>query len=215
MGDGGTTKGIDENNTMISYNGLVDIHMKPYIKAIARGVSTIMVSYSSWNGVKMHANRFLLTDVLKGQLGFKGFVISDWQGLDKITDPVGANYSYSVLTGIHAGIDMVMVPYTYKSFHDLLKRDVMDGTIPMSRIDDAVSRILQVKFQAGLFEKPYADKTLKSTIGSTVSMQHNSSSTLLVSLVNIDYTISTRVVITDVMVHHGINQHLDFDSHQD
>ncbi len=107
VGDGGTTHGIDENNTVISYKGLVDIHMKAYFSAVARGVSTIMVSYSSWNGVKMHSNRFLLTDVLKGQLGFKGFLISDWEGLDRITTPYDANYTYSVFTGIHAGIDMV------------------------------------------------------------------------------------------------------------
>ena len=107
VGDGGTTKGIDENNTVISYEGLVNIHMKGYPPAIKRGVSTIMVSYSSWNGVKMHSNRFLITDVLKGQLGFEGMVISDWMGLDRITDPPGVNYSSSVYKGIHAGIDMV------------------------------------------------------------------------------------------------------------
>jgi hypothetical protein len=71
VGDGGTTKGIDENNTVINYKGLINIHMTPYFDAIAKGVSTIMVSYSSWNGMKMHANRFLISHVLKKQLGFK------------------------------------------------------------------------------------------------------------------------------------------------
>ncbi len=107
VGDGGTRMGINENDTVISYDGLVSIHMRPYFDAVTRGVSSIMASYSSWNGVKMHANRFLLTDVLKGQLGFKGFIISDWQGIDRITSPPDANYTFSILAGIHAGIDMV------------------------------------------------------------------------------------------------------------
>lgn len=115
VGDGGTTKGRDRNNTVISFEGLVNIHMKPYFDAIAKGVSTIMVSYSSWNGVKMHANKFLLTDILKGSLGFRGFLISDFQGIDRITDGTGANfsddigvnYSNSVRVSINAGMDMV------------------------------------------------------------------------------------------------------------
>jgi beta-glucosidase-like glycosyl hydrolase len=107
VGDGGTVNGTDEGNTVIDYNGLVNTHMKGYPTAIAKGVSTIMVSYSAWNGVRMHANRFLLTDVLKNQLGFKGFLISDWEGIDRITPTWGSNYSYSVLAGVTAGIDMV------------------------------------------------------------------------------------------------------------
>ena len=99
--------GIDRNNTVISFQGLVNIHMRAYFDAVAKGVSTIMVSYSSWNGIKMHANRFLLTDILKGHLGFEGFLISDFQGIDRITEPPGVNYSDSVLLSINAGIDMV------------------------------------------------------------------------------------------------------------
>jgi beta-glucosidase len=88
VGDGGTTHNIDENNTVSNYKQLVNIHMTPpYFDAIVKGVSTIMVSYSSWNGMKMHANRFLISHVLKKQLRFKGFVISDWQGIDRITSP--------------------------------------------------------------------------------------------------------------------------------
>ncbi|CAK9221404.1 unnamed protein product [Sphagnum jensenii] len=165
VGDGGTRMGINENDTVISYDGLVSIHMRPYFDAVTRGVSSIMASYSSWNGVKMHANRFLLTDVLKGQLGFKGFIISDWQGIDRITSPPDANYTFSILAGIHAGIDMVMVPYMYEQFISNLTYEVKNGNIPMSRIDDAVARILQVKFETGLFEHPYANKELKSFIG--------------------------------------------------
>ena len=110
VGDGGTSVGIDEGNTIVSYQTLVNVHMKAYPVAIAKGVSTIMVSYSSWNGQKMHSNKFLLTDVLKGQLGFQGIVISDWEGIDRITNPWGTNYTNSVGLVINAGIDMVNPP---------------------------------------------------------------------------------------------------------
>nr|ABK24242.1 unknown [Picea sitchensis] len=166
VGDGGTTNGIDENNTVIDYKGLVNIHMTPYFDAIAKGVSTIMVSYSSWNGMKMHANRFLVSEVLKKQLGFKGFVISDWQGIDRITSPPGANYSLSVFDGVGAGIDMVMVPENFTNFITELTSQVKGGLISMTRINDAVRRILTVKFTMGLFEYPMADPSLANHFGS-------------------------------------------------
>jgi beta-glucosidase-like glycosyl hydrolase len=166
VGDGGTTNGIDENNTVIDYKGLVNIHMTPYFDAIAKGVSTIMVSYSSWNGLKMHANRFLVSEVLKKQLGFKGFVISDWQGIDRITSPPGANYSLSVFDGVGAGIDMVMVPENFTNFITELTSQVKGGLISMTRINDAVRRILTVKFTMGLFEYPMADPSLANHFGS-------------------------------------------------
>ncbi|KAL3687101.1 hypothetical protein R1sor_013410 [Riccia sorocarpa] len=159
VGDGGTRKGINANNTILSFEDLVKIHMVPYFDAIAKGVSTIMISYSSWNGVKMHANRFLITDVLKGKLRFKGFVISDYQGIDQITTPPDANYTYSVLASINAGIDMVMVPMDYKGFLSNLTSLVNSGFVPMKRIDDAVRRILRVKFSMGLFEHPLAERS--------------------------------------------------------
>lgn len=118
VGDGGTTDGINGNNTEVSYDELVNIHMKAYKDAIDKGVTTIMASYSSWNGVKMHANHFLLTKVLKEQLGFKGFIISDYMGIDQITDPPGVNYTYSVYAGIQAGLDMVPpTHYPYVKFN--------------------------------------------------------------------------------------------------
>jgi len=166
VGDGGTTDGINENNTVISYKGLVNIHMAPYFDAIARGVSTIMISYSSWNGVKMHANRFLISQVLKKQLGFNGFVISDWQGIDRITSPPGANYSLSIFDGVSAGIDMVMVPFNYTDFIGNLTSQVKSGLISMPRINDAVRRILRVKFSMGLFEHPMANPNLVNQLGS-------------------------------------------------
>nr|KJB35516.1 hypothetical protein B456_006G118100 [Gossypium raimondii] len=166
VGDGGTTKGINENNTVISWNGLLGIHMPAYFNSIAKGVATIMTSYSSWNGKKMHANHDLVTDFLKNKLKFRGFVISDWQGLDRITSPPHANYSYSVEAGVGAGIDMVMVPYNFTEFIDDLTYQVKNNIIPMSRIDDAVKRILRVKFVMGLFENPMADNSLVNQLGS-------------------------------------------------
>ncbi|XP_057990916.1 uncharacterized protein LOC110669004 [Hevea brasiliensis] len=166
VGDGGTTKGINENNTVIDKHGLLSIHMPAYSDSIIKGVSTIMVSYSSWNGVKMHANRELITGFLKKTLKFKGFIISDWQGIDRITSPPYANYSYSVQAAIQAGIDMVMVPFNYTEFIDDLTDLVKKNVIPIDRIDDAVGRILLVKFSMGLFENPLADLSLVNELGS-------------------------------------------------
>ncbi|XP_059463602.1 uncharacterized protein LOC132192355 [Corylus avellana] len=166
VGDGGTTNGINENNTEISRHGLLSIHMPGYYNSIIKGVATIMVSYSSWNGVKMHANHDLVTGFLKNTLRFRGFVISDWEGIDRITSPPHANYSYSIQAGIHAGIDMVMIPFNYTEFIDGLTFQVRNKIIPMTRIDDAVKRILRVKFVMGLFENPLADRSLVNQLGS-------------------------------------------------
>lgn len=166
VGDGGTTNGINENNTVIDMHGLLSIHMPAYSDSIIKGVSTIMVSYSSWNGEKMHANRELVTGFLKGTLKFKGFVISDWQGIDRITSPPHSNYTYSVQAGIQAGIDMVMIPFNLTEFIDDLTDLVKDNVITMDRIDDAVGRILLVKFSMGLFENPLADLSLVNELGS-------------------------------------------------
>ncbi|XP_072990371.1 uncharacterized protein [Typha latifolia] len=165
VGDGGTYMGINENNTIIDQRGLMSIHMPPYYSAVAKGVSTVMVSFSSWNGVKMHANHYLVTDFLKNKLHFKGFIISDWQGLARITSPPHSNYPYSIQLGILAGIDMVMIPYTYTEFISDMTNLIHNSTIPMSRIDDAVRRILRAKFTMGLFENPYADLSLADQVG--------------------------------------------------
>ncbi|XP_055831840.1 uncharacterized protein LOC129900805 isoform X4 [Solanum dulcamara] len=166
VGDGGTLRGIDENNTVINSTTLHGIHMPAYIDSIIKDVSTVMVSYSSLNGEKMHANRKLVTGYLKNQLNFRGFIISDSEGIDRITSPPHANYTYSVLAGILAGIDMVMIPVNYAEFIGNLTRLVKDNIIPMSRIDDAVKRILRVKFTMGLFENPLADLGLVNQLGS-------------------------------------------------
>ncbi|GER26975.1 glycosyl hydrolase family protein [Striga asiatica] len=157
VADGGTMKGINENNTLTKRHDLLRIHMPPYYTSIIKGVGTIMISYSSWNGVKMHANRDLITGFLKNTLKFRGFVISDWLGIDKITTPPHANYTYSLLAGVGAGIDMIMIPYNYTEFIDGLTSLVKNNFIPITRIDDAVRRILRVKFIMGLFEHPLAD----------------------------------------------------------
>ncbi|XP_023759334.2 uncharacterized protein LOC111907753 isoform X2 [Lactuca sativa] len=166
VADGGTTHGIDENNTVANQHDLLSIHMPPYYDSIIKGVSTVMVSYSSWNGKRMHANGDLITGYLKNKLNFKGFVISDWEGIDRITSPPHSNYTYSVLASVLAGIDMVMVPNNYKEFINDLTYLVKNNFIPMERIDDAVSRILRVKFTMGLFENPLADFSLVNEVGS-------------------------------------------------
>ncbi|KAH7838152.1 hypothetical protein Vadar_022634 [Vaccinium darrowii] len=165
VGDGGTDKGINEGNTIMPYEDLKKIHMAPYLDCISRGVCTVMASYSSWNGDKMHSHRFLQTEVLKEKLGFKGFVISDWEALERLSDPYGSNYRASISSAVNAGIDMIMVPFKYEAFIADLTSLVESGEVPMARVDDAVERILRVKFVAGLFEYPMADRSLLETVG--------------------------------------------------
>lgn len=165
VGDGGTEGGKNEGNTILSYDNLERIHMAPYPDCISQGVSTIMASYSSWNGSQLHANRFLLTEILKEKLGFKGFVISDWEGLDRLSKPRGSNYRDCIRAAINAGIDMVMVPLRYEMFLEDLLSLVESGDISKARIDDAVERILRVKFVAGLFEHPLTDRSLLDKVG--------------------------------------------------
>jgi beta-glucosidase len=166
VGDGGTTRGVNENNTVTDLHGLLSVHMPAYADAVYKGVSTVMVSYSSWNGEKMHANTELITGYLKGTLKFKGFVISDWQGVDKISTPPHTHYTASVRAAIQAGIDMVMVPFNFTEFVNDLTTLVKNNSIPVTRIDDAVRRILLVKFTMGLFENPLADYSFSSELGS-------------------------------------------------
>jgi beta-glucosidase len=165
VGDGGTTGGDDQGNTQLSEADLRRIHLAPFVTAVQRNVGSVMISYSSWNGVKMHGNQYLIRDVLKGELGFTGFVVSDWQGIDQI-DGAGGFSASDVRTSINAGIDMVMVPHDYKGFIATLRTEVQAGRVPLTRIDDAVSRILTKKFQLGLFERPLTDRTWTVTVGS-------------------------------------------------
>ncbi len=162
VGDGGTTDGINGGNTQVSEPVLRAVHLKPYASAIDAGVGSIMVSFSSWNGVKMSGNKYLLTDVLKKEMGFKGFLVSDWAAINQL----GPDYKEDIRKSINAGLDMIMVPDRYQEFIKDLTDLVYTNQVPMSRIDDAVGRILKVKFQLGLFTHPYADRTLTSQIGS-------------------------------------------------
>lgn len=165
LGDGGTVDGIDQGDTRLSEEQLRRIHLPPFQAAIDRGVGSIMISYNSWNGAKLHGDRYLITDVLKGELGFTGFVVSDWNGIDQI-DGVPGLSAADVRQAVNAGIDMAMVPTDWRRFIELLRAEVQAGRVGMDRIDDAVRRILTKKFELGLFERPYADRSLAATIGS-------------------------------------------------
>ena len=175
IGDGGTLFGtglngkIDRGNLAISEEELRKTHLPPFEKAIESGVATFMAAYNTWNDVRCHANKYLLTDLLKDELGFKGFVVSDWAAIEQIP----GDYKSDIIISINAGIDMVMVPgavrfgnESYEKFMSLFKQSIEDGSIPMSRVDDAVRRILLIKKQSGLFERPFSDQQLLAHVGS-------------------------------------------------
>ncbi|TDC66978.1 glycoside hydrolase family 3 protein [Actinomadura sp. GC306] len=164
VGDGGTADGDDRGDAKISEAELREVHLPPFRAAVERGVGSVMVSYSSWNGLKMHQNRYLITDVLKGELGFTGFVVSDYNGIDEIDGRPGFTRD-EVAAAVNAGIDMVMVPIEWRRFIDYLREAVRDGDVPMSRIDDANRRILAKKVELGLFERPMADRAYLETVG--------------------------------------------------
>ena len=175
IGDGGTLFGtglngkIDRGNLAISEEELRKTHLPPFKKAVESGVATFMAAYNTWNDVRCHANKYLLTDILKDELGFKGFVVSDWAAIEMIP----GDYKSDIIISINAGIDMVMVPgavkfgnESYEKFMRLFKESIEDGSIPISRVDDAVKRILLIKKQSGLFDRPFSDQQLLSQIGS-------------------------------------------------
>ena len=165
VGDGGTVGGDDQGNTVLTDAELRAIHLPPFQAAVQRNVGSVMISYSSWNGVKMHGNQYLITQVLKNELGFAGFVVSDWNGIDQIDGNSGFTAA-EVTLAINAGIDMVMVPSAWKTFITTLRAEVNNGHVTMARIDDANRRILTKKFELGLFEKPLTDRSYTSTVGS-------------------------------------------------
>ena len=150
VGDGGTEAGVDQGDTVVDEAELRRVHIAPYVCALEAGVPTVMVSLSSWNGKQCHAHRYLIRDVLKGELGFGGFVLSDWNGIDPLMD----DYSEAAAAAVNAGIDMVMAPERWRDFITGLKGQVERGVVPIGRIDDAVARILRVKVACGLFERP-------------------------------------------------------------
>lgn len=170
VGDGGTAWGssttgsyqLDQGVTDVDEATLRAIHLPPYAAVIEAGAQNIMTSYSSWGGLKMHAQQYLITDVLRGELGFNGFIVSDWAGIDQIDN----DYYTAVVASINAGVDMNMVPYDYNRFIATLTQAVEDGAVSMERIDQAVSDILKVKFEMGLFEHPFSDPALLPLVGS-------------------------------------------------
>jgi beta-glucosidase len=174
VGDGATTYGtsttgsytVDQGVTEMTEQQLFQIEIPPYIAGIKYGAGAVMPSYSSVDDgtgpVKMHGNKHLITDVLKGRLGFSGFVVSDWQAIDQLP----GDYRSDITTSINAGLDMIMVPYQYQTFESLLTEQVSADAVPQARIDDAVRRILTQKFELGLFEHPYTDRSKMDQIGS-------------------------------------------------
>lgn len=162
LGDGGTTNGIDQGNTEIPESELIAIHSAGYPPAINAGTRTIMASFNSWQGVKMHGNKSLLTDVLKGRMGFDGFVVGDWNGHGQVPGCTNTDCP----AAFNAGLDMAMAPDSWKGLFETTVKQVREGTIPMARVDDAVRRILRVKFKAGLFDPARPFENRADVIGS-------------------------------------------------
>ena len=198
MGDGGTHNGVDRGDTKGDEAALRSIHMPGYVSAIKAGAASVMVSYNSWNGQKLHGNKRLVTDVLKGELGFQGIIVSDWNGIDELP----GDALQQIAQGVNAGIDMMMVPDKYRQFIDGLKKNVADGKVPMTRIDEAVRRILTVKFRMGVFERPFGNPADRGLIGSAehrkVARQAVRESQVL--LVNKNNTLPIRPEWTRIVV---------------
>ena len=192
IGDGGTEfkpgggEGmLDQGDVQVDEATLRAIHLGGYPDAVKAGVVTIMPSYSSWNGVKCSGNKYLLTDLLKNELGFEGFVISDYNAIDQLVSPEvdesapesnnaagqvrSSDYKKCIEISINSGMDMVMLTDRYKEFITMLQELVEEGKVPMSRIDDAVTRILRVKFALGMMEAEpdlWPNKELQPEFGS-------------------------------------------------
>lgn len=170
LGDGGTWLGKDQGETRATRRDLIEIHAQGYFAALEAGVQNVMISYSSWTDTatgikhgKMHGNRELITDVLKGRLGFDGFVVSDWNAIEQVD---GCTRTHCP-PAINAGVDMVMVPDDWQRFIEATIADVEAGRIAISRIDDAVTRILRVKFRTGLFDRsPFLDGSANADLAS-------------------------------------------------
>lgn len=161
LADGATQGGIDQGDARVPERDLIELHSPGYVSGIDAGAMTVMASFSSWNGVKMHGNTSLLTGVLKDRFGFEGFVVGDWNAHGQIPGCTNGNCPAT----FNAGLDMAMVPNDWKTLFDNTVKQVEDGTIPLTRVDDAVRRILRVKFKLGLFDpaRPYEQKQALGT----------------------------------------------------
>jgi beta-glucosidase len=149
LGDGGTG-GIDRGDTTGPIDDLIRVHGAGYAPSIAAGAQTVMASFSSINGVKMHGNRDLLTGLLRDRLHFDGLVVGDWNGHGLVPGCTNTDCPQALM----AGLDVFMVPEDWRGLYETTLREVEDGTIPMARIDQAVRRVLRVKLRDGLFDKP-------------------------------------------------------------
>jgi beta-glucosidase len=151
IGDGGTVKGDDQGDNIVSESDLFRLHAQGYVGGLSAGAQSVMASFNSWHGEKVHGHKYLLNDVLKDRMGFDGFVVGDWNGHGQVAGCTNESCPQAVI----AGLDIYMVPTSaWKPLYNNLIQQVEQGIIPTSRIDDAVTRILRVKIRAGLFEKP-------------------------------------------------------------
>src|ERR671932_257882 len=172
MGYSFPLSGRDRTSAWVPENYLREYFLPTFAEAVKAGAHTVMVNSAEINGTPGHINHHVLTDILRGELGFQGFVVSDWEDIKKLvtTWKVAADEKEATRMAVMAGIDMSMVPSDY-SFADSLVALVKEGKVPMTRINEAVRRILRVKFQLGLFENPMPDPALKSKIGLNESRQ--------------------------------------------
>ncbi len=154
---------VEEGNITLSEKALRERHLVPFQEAVERGAQAVMVGTATWNGTMNTANSYLLTDVLKKELGFSGFIVSDWYGVYQVAD---TRYE-SLVRSINAGVDMVMTPFEYKDFMANMQAALANGDITAERVDDAVRRILTVKFKTGLFDRPQPTEEGLSVIGSS------------------------------------------------
>ena len=149
LADGATENGVDQGDALLSENELSKIHAAGYYSSIPAGVQTVMASFSSWNGRKLHGDKEILTDILKKKMGFNGFVVGDWNGHGQVPGCVNTDCPQS----LNAGLDMYMAPDSWKGLYESTLQHVKDETIPIERLDDAVRRILRVKLASGIFQK--------------------------------------------------------------
>lgn len=202
IADGATEGGEEGGNATMTEVHMRETYLPPYRAAVDQGVASVMVGFNAFNGVNMHQHKSLVTDTLKGELGFNGVVVTDWDGGQRF----GAAH-----TVINAGIDMAMQPGNHESFMQDLRTSVSDGTVPISRIDDAVRRILRLKFDLGLFVDPFAKREFAELVGSdthrAVARQAVRESMVLLKSENETLPLSASDSLA-VVGHHGNNSGL-------
>jgi len=173
IGEGYTMSGTNQGDVVMDadeFEALLDDELlKPYKAAVDAGVRTVMVSFNSVNGLKCHENAYLVNEVLKGELGFTGLVVGDYNGVQQVS---GIDYKAQIANAVNAGVDLLMEPYSWREVYDLILKNVEDGSISQERIDDAVTRILRVKFEAGLFEEEIASETEEGLMAEFGSAEH-------------------------------------------